>query len=96
MSEINGQTDDVALLVNWFFCSPFPPYENLKVDKALGVEAVSYRSRGWERHRGGHSGQLQPAAGSSSIFFFFLNGRLQCKISDLYLADLNVKYSTKV
>ncbi len=41
MSEINGQTDDVALLVNWFFCSPFPPYENLKVDKALGVEAVS-------------------------------------------------------
>lgn len=44
MSEINGQTDDVALLVNWFFCSPFPPYENLKVDKALGVEAVSSRS----------------------------------------------------
>lgn len=36
MSEINGQTDDVALLVNWFFCSPFPPYENLKVDMALG------------------------------------------------------------
>lgn len=36
MSEINGQTDDVALLVNWFFCSPFPPYENLKVDMAVG------------------------------------------------------------
>lgn len=36
MSEINGQTDDVALLVNWFFCSPFPPYENLKVDMAAG------------------------------------------------------------
>lgn len=45
MSEINGQTDDVALLVNWFFCSPFPPYENLKVDKALGVEVVT-NSRG--------------------------------------------------
>lgn len=45
MSEINGQTDDVALLVNWFFCSPFPPYENLKVDKALGVEVVA-NSRG--------------------------------------------------
>lgn len=36
MSEINGQTDDVALLVNWFFCSPFPPYKNLKVDMAVG------------------------------------------------------------
>lgn len=36
MSEINGQTDNVALLVNWFFCSPFPPYENLKVDMAAG------------------------------------------------------------
>lgn len=44
MSEINGQTDDVALLVNWFFCSPFPPYENLKVDKALGVEVVANSS----------------------------------------------------
>lgn len=44
MSEINGQTDDVALLVNWFFCSPFPPYENLKVDKALGVEVVTNSS----------------------------------------------------
>lgn len=54
MSEINGQTDDVALLVNWFFCSPFPPYENLKVDMAQrGVggragagEAASTRSGG--------------------------------------------------
>lgn len=53
MSEINGQTDDVALLVNWFFCSPFPPYENLKVDMALGGggarlggEAASTRSGG--------------------------------------------------
>lgn len=46
MSEINGQTDDVALLVNWFFCSPFPPYENLKVDKALGVEANRSGGRG--------------------------------------------------
>lgn len=53
MSEINGQTDDVALLVNWFFCSPFPPYENLKVDKALGVEAVSNRSAGWQWIEGG-------------------------------------------
>lgn len=36
MSEINGQTDDVALLVNWFFCSSFLPYENLKVDMPVG------------------------------------------------------------
>lgn len=43
MSEINGQTDDVALLVNWFFCSPFPLYENLKVDMAAG---------GWEAESG--------------------------------------------
>lgn len=45
MSEINGQTDDVALLVNWFFCSPFPPYENLKVDMAVGwwVEQLGVR-----------------------------------------------------
>lgn len=91
MSEINGQTDDVALLVNWFFCSPFPPYENLKVDKALGVEAVSNRSGGWERQRGGHCDELHPAAG----FFFVLNVWRQCKISALYLACLNVKYSTK-
>lgn len=54
MSEINGQTDDVALLVNWFFCRPFPPYENLKVDmaggavggKEVGSEALSHWSRG--------------------------------------------------
>lgn len=45
MSEINGQTDDVILLVNWFFCSLLPPYENLKVDKALGVEDASNRSQ---------------------------------------------------
>lgn len=31
MSEINGQTDDVAPLVNWFFRRPpFPSYENFK------------------------------------------------------------------
>lgn len=53
MSEINGQTDDVALLVNWFFCRPFPPYENLKVDKALGVEAVSNRRAGGAQKGGG-------------------------------------------
>lgn len=57
MSEINGQTDDVALLVNWFFCSPFPPYENLKVDMAasgwvgsivggMGGDAVAHWSGG--------------------------------------------------
>lgn len=47
MSEINGQTDDVALLVNWFFCRPFPPYENLKVDMAVGRWVERLGVRGW-------------------------------------------------
>lgn len=74
MSEINGQTDDVALLVNWFFCSPFPPYENLKVDMALGEggpggEGVKPPPPGVEGQQGGHcDGLHHPAAG---FFFFF-------------------------
>lgn len=44
MSEINGQTDGVALLVNWFFCSPFSPYENVKMDKTLGFKDTSNNS----------------------------------------------------
>lgn len=45
MSEINDQTDGVALLVNWFFCSPFSQYENLKVNKTLGLKDTSKNSR---------------------------------------------------
>lgn len=45
MSEINDQTDGVALLVNWFFCSPFPQYEILKVNKTLGLKDTSKNSR---------------------------------------------------
>ena len=66
MSEINGQTDDVALLVNWFFCSPFPPYEILKVDKAPGAE-VKLSPTGVEGERDLHYDELHPAA-SCSLF----------------------------
>lgn len=61
MSEINGQTDDVALLVNWFFCSPFPPYENLKVDMAAGGGVAGWRGRGAGGDAGSHwSGGAAP------------------------------------